>query len=497
MSAHRLRNLYRVIGLAFCLTASVVLLVSLAIVFQIRMANGWQQYAPLPDAGRPSKESSIVVFAPHADDETLGCGGLLATAQANGAKVRVVLMTNGDGFWYAAGRAYKTIRLTPDRLISFACRRQEETLSALKIKGIEASQVTFLGYPDRGLSPMWNNHWDSDTPYKSKTTGHTHSPYANSYTPRALHCGESVLSDVVSILKETKPTDIYIPHPLDNHPDHYATYCFIVAAMEQLRSEGADFIDSMDTHTYLVHRGDWPVPRGDHSDRPLSPPHAMATGDTEWESLELSPEIAQMKREAIKQYKTQTDVEKSFLMSFARANELFGKMPKRKVAVIEHGEMIVDGATDDWAGIPPVVVDAVGDYVVRGINKGGDVRAIYACTDRQNLYLRLDCVKNISKRVRYTVTLRGMSDTSATDFYTVTIRPGSKQATGTSAWAYKSNVIEMALPLSKIKPGKDLFVQVQTNIMDLTVDNTGWHGLEMEDRKVSKKAEPRKPGLKG
>lgn len=46
---------------------------------------------PVPDlAGRP-----VVVLAPHPDDETLGCGGLVVRAMASGASVRVVVVADG------------------------------------------------------------------------------------------------------------------------------------------------------------------------------------------------------------------------------------------------------------------------------------------------------------------------------------------------------------------------------------------------------------------
>ena len=493
MSARRFRRVYRLVVVVVAAAVAGVLLVALMIQFRIRVANDWQMYAKLPAAKAPTKAESIIVFAPHADDETLGCGGLLAIAHENGAKVRVVLMTNGDGFWFAASRTYETIRLTPDRFISFACRRQTETLKALAIDGIGPSQVTFLGYPDRGLSPLWSRYWSSDKLYTSKSTKLDYSPYANSLTSHAPYCGESVLKDVGTILKQTKPTDIYVPHPLDNHPDHYATYCFVVAAIEQLRSEGYAFAGKIKTHTYLVHRGDWPAPRGECSRLPLAPPHAMTGGDTKWESLALPAGIVRLKLRAIKQYKTQANVEKGFLMSFARSNELFGSMPDRTVSRVAPGAITVDGAIEDWQGIPPAVVDPVGDYVVAGMSRGGDVRAIYVCADSANLYIRIDCVRNLSPRIRYTVSLRGINGHGSDSYYTVSIKPRTAQSTGSSDWAYRANVMEIALPLRKLRMDDNLFIQVQTSTMRLAIDNTGWHGLNLKTPKTSGKPVGKRP----
>ncbi len=98
----------------------------------------------------------MLVFAPHSDDETLGCGGMLALAARNGAKVHVVLVTNGDAFRFAAYRALRTIRMTPDKYVFFAYKRQRETINALRALGVKQESVTFLGYPDRGTARMWD-----------------------------------------------------------------------------------------------------------------------------------------------------------------------------------------------------------------------------------------------------------------------------------------------------------------------------------------------------
>ena len=90
MAKSKLRKTFRFAGLIFGIAAAIVVLVALAILFRIHIANEWQQYVRLPIMTPQSHSDSVVVFAPHSDDETLGCGGMLATAVQNGAKVRVV-----------------------------------------------------------------------------------------------------------------------------------------------------------------------------------------------------------------------------------------------------------------------------------------------------------------------------------------------------------------------------------------------------------------------
>lgn len=50
-----------------------------------------------PDRCQAVRAASALVLAPHADDELLGCGGLLAQLVAAGAAVRVLFLTDGGG----------------------------------------------------------------------------------------------------------------------------------------------------------------------------------------------------------------------------------------------------------------------------------------------------------------------------------------------------------------------------------------------------------------
>jgi LmbE family N-acetylglucosaminyl deacetylase len=78
----------------------------------------------------------VVVVAPHPDDETLGCGGLVHELMGRGSHVQVVTVTNGEG----------SHRAWPD----LASVRRAEQISALRSLGVVAAPV-FLGLPDGGL----------------------------------------------------------------------------------------------------------------------------------------------------------------------------------------------------------------------------------------------------------------------------------------------------------------------------------------------------------
>jgi LmbE family N-acetylglucosaminyl deacetylase len=88
--------------------------------------------------------SPMVILAPHPDDETLGCGGLLATAAAQGLEPRVVYLTDGS----ASHR--KSASWPASRL---AEARRAEALAALSVLGVEAGRTLFLDWPDAAPHP--------------------------------------------------------------------------------------------------------------------------------------------------------------------------------------------------------------------------------------------------------------------------------------------------------------------------------------------------------
>lgn len=118
---------------------------------------------------------TILVFAPHPDDDIIGCGGSMAHHIHRGDQVAVVYMTSGE-----AG----SLKYEPEELTSL---RQTEAIHATAVLGV--TDLTFLHYPDGYLE----------------------------YNP-------SNLDTVVTLIREKKPTWVYIPHQQDAIPDHQITH---------------------------------------------------------------------------------------------------------------------------------------------------------------------------------------------------------------------------------------------------------------------------------
>ncbi|MCF7890411.1 PIG-L family deacetylase [Candidatus Bipolaricaulota bacterium] len=264
-----------------------------------------------------------LVFAPHNDDEILAAGGLIQRYVESDTQVKVAVVTNGDG----QIRRPPFLPFLRADFVKLGYKRQNETLDAMDYLGLSEDDVEFFGYPDRGLSHMWTNHWDLNEPYYSKYTKTDHSPYDNSYTGEAPYCGSAVAEDVRRLLLEYKPDVIYLPHPNDSHPDHWATNGFILYGLEQLKNEGYDDFTDVTMLSYLVHSVRFPWPRGKYLESSLSEPEHLEELDTEWVEVELDMKERLRKFRAIGKYRTQTQLMRKYLISFARANELFGIVP--------------------------------------------------------------------------------------------------------------------------------------------------------------------------
>ena len=94
---------------------------------------------PLADLSEITLGRPVLVLAPHPDDESLGCGGLLAEIAARGQQAHVLVLTDGAAS-HPGSRAYPPARLR--------ALREQETLAAAAALGLGADQVAFLRLPD-------------------------------------------------------------------------------------------------------------------------------------------------------------------------------------------------------------------------------------------------------------------------------------------------------------------------------------------------------------
>ncbi|WP_255013329.1 PIG-L deacetylase family protein [Roseovarius sp. M141] len=125
----------------------------------------------------------LVVLAPHPDDESLGCGALLARA-FTGAGAHVICLTDGS-----ASHPGST-EWTSQRM---AARRRAEMIEAIECLGGSARDLTWLGMTDSGL-------YQADT--------------------------NAVAVDLEQIIADFGARHIFAPAAEDHHEDHQATARF-------------------------------------------------------------------------------------------------------------------------------------------------------------------------------------------------------------------------------------------------------------------------------
>jgi len=85
-------------------------------------------------------EGGAVVIAPHPDDESLGCGALIATAREQGRRVKVIVLSDG------AGSHPGSVKYPAQRLRAL---REREVRDAVSVLGLPAHDLQCLALPDR------------------------------------------------------------------------------------------------------------------------------------------------------------------------------------------------------------------------------------------------------------------------------------------------------------------------------------------------------------
>jgi LmbE family N-acetylglucosaminyl deacetylase len=458
------------------------------------------------------KHDRLLIISPHCDDETLGAGGTIAAARRSGAATRVVFLTNGDGSrstqvytearefeadleswarpstWStllaARGGSQNAARpksgARKNLFQRIAAMRQGEALRACEVLGVPEKSVTFLGYPDGGLRPMWETNWSPQKPYFSSYTKTSQSPYENSFTPRAKYCGAAVLSDLEKIIREFHPTVIVTTHPEDTHPDHWSAYSYTEAALEALRCDEDASTRAMARRarlrTFIVHHGVWPAPHGYLPDAELVPPASLKNSGTHWAQEPLSIRTRAAKKAALECYVSQLVFTPHYLRSFIRKNELFGTVPPTTI-----------NSKSKPQNSKLLLSDAPCDSLWRERWPAADVRSIEAEGDGNGvLALRVDLGRAPSPRVRYRLVLHELSEGSTLAFG-IEARPqnGRLQATLSALGSGSSTALrgrftergfQVGLPLSALQStplsNATLLVSANTHVGQARLDQT-------------------------
>jgi LmbE family N-acetylglucosaminyl deacetylase len=275
-----------------------------------------EPHAP-PTSMPMTAATSLLVVSPHPDDEVLCCSGVIQRVLRAGGHVSIVWLTSGDGSELDLLVVEKSLLPRPSKLRELALRRMRESREAATILGVPSDRLYFLGYPDRGILPLFTDYYI--TTYRSRFTTSTAVTYPGTLSPGHPYTGLNLEHDFETVLDKVHPTLILAPSPRDSHPDHRATGLVTIRALAR-RNELSR------VHYWIVHGGEfWPIPRGYEPELEMTPPpagHGLSQN-----AFRLLPEEELRKRQAISAYHTQMEVMSSFLLSFVRSTELYSSTP--------------------------------------------------------------------------------------------------------------------------------------------------------------------------
>lgn len=259
------------------------------------------------------RDTVLLVIAPHPDDETLCCAGVMQRVLSAGGHVSVLWLTSGDGSELGSLLIEKSLFANPEKMRSYGAQRMQEARQATAILGVPAAGQLFLGYPDGGMLRLLTQN--QAAAYTSRFTGAAAVPYADAMFPGHAYTGARLREDFAAALARVKPTLILAPSPLDSHPDHRAAGLLTIAA-----TAGAAPV----TRYWIVHGGEgWPSPRALLEGLPLTP--APLGARLEPRPFTLTPTEEDEKLAALRAYHTQMRLMDTFLLSFVRTTELFSR----------------------------------------------------------------------------------------------------------------------------------------------------------------------------
>ncbi|HJR13841.1 MAG TPA: PIG-L family deacetylase [Rhodanobacteraceae bacterium] len=296
-----------------------------------------------PDVLLKRPGASLMVLAPHPDDESLAAGGLIQRALAYGAPVNVVFVSDGENNPWPQRVLERRAWIGARQRAGWAARRRGEADAALRTLGVGAANVHRLGWPDGGVTWM------------------------------LLDDTASMLSAMRELVQRERPTLLVLPDLVDRHPDHSALHVLM-----EMVFQTSPQIRKPDCLGYLLHR----------RSQPGVPQRAV---------LALTGDEISRKRRAIEAHASQIALSRGRFLRFAAATENF-------VAGLDCHDRT--GATLPWLpprALRPflalLAVDAAGGERVR-LGAGADATLFWrdgspaACTWRvlrPPYYVKLYC----------------------------------------------------------------------------------------------------------
>ena len=128
-----------------------------------------------------SEYGKVLIISPHPDDEVFGCGGLMQSLVQAGKQVEVIILSRGEAIHRPC---------CPNEENNIVQARAELTDAANGVLGIAPEHIHRLDFPDGRFSSIKED--------------------------------DDVVKTLSDLVREIAPTEVFIPHPYENSPDHVA-----------------------------------------------------------------------------------------------------------------------------------------------------------------------------------------------------------------------------------------------------------------------------------
>ncbi len=136
-----------------------------------------------------------MVIAPHADDETLGCGGTISLLVQAGIEVHIVFVSDGSMSHPNSSKYNEAAR---------AVLRQNEAIAAAAILGVPENCCSFMKLKDGAVPHYGDRGFDE------------------------------AVAGITKIISGVKPLNVFLPFENDPHPDHIACWQITTEALKKM-----------------------------------------------------------------------------------------------------------------------------------------------------------------------------------------------------------------------------------------------------------------------
>ncbi|MDL2323955.1 PIG-L family deacetylase [Ruminococcaceae bacterium OttesenSCG-928-A16] len=281
------------------------------------------------------KNRTIMVLAPHPDDEVMMTGGVVKRAVDAGDNVYVLVATLGDYDGVEMGR-----------------KRMQESIDAMHKLGLPLGRLLFLNYGDNGgleqylpqkfTDSMLYRLYTASSPKQVFTSRAGQTKTYNGAMPayhyrvfgtQASYTRQNFLGDLQHAINAARPDEIYTTSRFDLHADHAILGMFAGEAIINIRKQNAEYCPTV--YEAIVHScaGDdrWPEKNFDFVGLvPFTQPLNLQTATTlGWgerisfvvpTAMQVVPFTKNLKDKTLRVYASQYS---GYIGAFAKKEEVF------------------------------------------------------------------------------------------------------------------------------------------------------------------------------